>query len=49
MKADIVVECGDAITPHDFATLVGYSASGIYPYMAHECIRALAERAAPWA
>ena len=44
MKADLVVECGDAITPHDYATLVGYSASGIYPYMAHECIRALAER-----
>ena len=43
MKADIVVECGDAITPHDYATLVGYSASGIYPYMAHACITALAE------
>ena len=43
MKADIVVECGDAITPHDYAALVGYSASGIYPYMAHACITALAE------
>ncbi|MGI6230897.1 MAG: glutamate synthase large subunit [Tractidigestivibacter sp.] len=43
MNADLVVESGDAITPHDFATLVGYSASGIYPYMAHDCIRALAE------
>jgi glutamate synthase (NADPH/NADH) large chain len=39
---DIIVETGDAITPHDFATLVGYSASGIYPYMAHDCIRQLA-------
>ena len=29
---------------HDFACLVGYSASGIYPYMAHECIRDLCER-----
>ena len=41
---DIIVECGDAITPHDFAALVGYSASGIYPYLAHECIRQLADQ-----
>lgn len=41
-KADIVVECGDAITPHDYACLVGYSASAIYPYLAHDCIRELA-------
>lgn len=43
-KADIIVECGDAVTPHDFATLVGYSASGIYPYLAHDSIRSMAER-----
>ncbi len=43
-KADIIVECGDAITPHDFAILVGYSASGIYPYMAHDTIRSLCDR-----
>ena len=42
--ADIVVECGDAVSPHDFAALVGYSASGIYPYNAHACIRGLAAR-----
>ena len=42
--ADIVVECGDAVSPHDFAALVGYSASGIYPYNAHACIRNLASR-----
>ena len=42
--ADIVVECGDAVSPHDFAALVGYSASGIYPYNAHACIRNLAAR-----
>ncbi|MCH3967059.1 MAG: glutamate synthase large subunit [Atopobiaceae bacterium] len=44
MFADLVVECGDAISPHDYATLVGYSASGIYPYMAHECIADLVDR-----
>ena len=42
--ADLVVETGDALCAHDFATLVGYSASGIYPYMAHDCIRGLASR-----
>ncbi|MBM7000840.1 glutamate synthase large subunit [bacterium] len=45
-NADIVVESGDAMTPHDFAALVGYSASGIYPYMAHECLADLAARGA---
>lgn len=43
-QADLIVECGDAITAHDFATLVGYSASGIYPYLAHDTITALADR-----
>ena len=42
--ADLVVETGDAMTPHDFAALVGYSASGIYPYLAHETIADLAAR-----
>ncbi len=39
-----MVECGDAVSAHDFAALVGYSASGIYPYMAHDCIRSMAAR-----
>ena len=43
-RADIIVETGDAITPHDFAALVGYSASGIYPYMVHDCIKSLVEQ-----
>ena len=46
MDADLVVECGDALCAHDFACLVGYSASGIYPYMAHECIADLCEKGA---
>ena len=40
-KADVVVEAGDAFTPHDFAALVGYSASAVYPYLAHDSIRSL--------
>ena len=42
--ADLVVETGDAVNAHDFAALVGYSASGIYPYMAHATIRDLAAK-----
>ena len=42
--ADILVEAGDVITPHDFAALVGYSASGVFPYLAHDTIRSLCER-----
>lgn len=41
--ADLVVECGDAVSAHDFAALVGYSASGIYPYAAHAVIGRLAD------
>ncbi len=44
--ADIVVESGDAISAHDLAALVGYSASGILPYRAHEQIRAMADEGA---
>ena len=43
-QADLIIECGDAITAHDFATLVGYSASGICPYLAHDTIASLADR-----
>lgn len=45
-QADIIVECGDAITAHDFATLVGYSASGIFPYLAHDTIKSLVDKGA---
>ena len=40
--ADLVVECGDALSAHDFAALVSYSASGIFPYLAHARIRQMA-------
>ncbi|MBM6816123.1 glutamate synthase large subunit [Olsenella uli] len=43
-RADLVVETGDALCAHDFACLVGYSASGIYPYLAHDCIEDLCAR-----
>lgn len=46
MDADLVVETGDAVCAHDFACLVGYSASGIYPYMAHDCIADLCAKGA---
>ena len=40
--ADLIVECGDALSAHDLAALVSYSASGIYPYGAHTHIARLA-------
>jgi glutamate synthase (ferredoxin) len=46
MRTDIVVQTGDAISPHDFAALVGFSASGIHPYLAHAHIEELACRGA---
>ena len=36
---DLVVEAGDVSSTHDFAMLVGYSASAIYPYLAHAQVR----------
>ena len=37
------MECGDALSSHDFSALVGYSASGIFPYEAHAQIAAMAQ------
>ncbi|WP_239283408.1 glutamate synthase large subunit [Collinsella sp. An271] len=41
--ADIVIECGDALSAHDFSALISYSASGIYPYMAHGLVARMAQ------
>ena len=43
-RADLVVETGDALSAHDFACLVSFSASAVHPYMAHDCIRDLCAR-----
>jgi glutamate synthase (ferredoxin) len=42
-RADLVVESGDALSPHDFAALIGYSAAAVHPYLAHELVEHLAE------
>lgn len=34
----IIVESGEPRDVHQFATLLGYGATVIYPYLAHECI-----------
>ncbi|OOZ42285.1 glutamate synthase large subunit [Solemya pervernicosa gill symbiont] len=36
--ANIVVESGTARDPHHFATLIGFGATAIYPYLAYECL-----------
>lgn len=40
-KAGIIVEAGDVRETHHFATVIGYGASGINPYLALESICAL--------
>ncbi|NOX43590.1 MAG: glutamate synthase large subunit [Gammaproteobacteria bacterium] len=36
--ANIVVETAAARDPHQFAVLLGYGATAIYPYLAYECL-----------
>ncbi len=42
--ANIVVKTGTARDPHHFATLMGYGASAVYPYMAYETLAKLIKR-----
>ena len=37
----IIVESGEPRTVHEFACLLGYGATAVYPYLAHECIEEL--------
>ena len=39
----IILETGEARTVHDFATLLGYGACGVNPYLAQETIRKLVD------
>ncbi|MCN4144498.1 MAG: glutamate synthase large subunit [Thiohalomonas sp.] len=41
--ANLLVVSGTARDPHHFATLIGYGASAIYPYMAYETLAKLIE------
>ena len=40
----IILESGEPRDVHQFATLLGYGARAIYPYLAHECIEELVDR-----
>lgn len=40
-RAAIVVECGDGREVHDFATLIGFGADGVCPYMAYEVLASM--------
>jgi len=42
--ANIVVETATARDPHQFACLIGYGATAIYPYLAYECLADMARR-----
>lgn len=37
-SVSIILESGEPKTVHEFAALLGYGATAIYPYLAHECI-----------
>jgi len=43
-KVGIILEAGDVWESHHFATLIGYGASAINPYMAFESIRNMKEK-----
>ena len=38
-QAGLVVECSDAWETHHFATIIGYGASAIYPYLTYDTIQ----------
>ncbi len=42
--ANIVVETATARDPHQFACLIGFGATAIYPYLAYECLADMARR-----
>lgn len=41
--ADIIIETGEAREVHHFATLLGYGATAVNPYLAYQCIHELVE------
>jgi glutamate synthase (NADPH) large chain len=43
-KVGIVVEAGDVWESHHFATLIGFGASGVNPYMAFETIKGMKDK-----
>ncbi len=40
----IILESGEPKTVHEFAALLGFGATAIYPYLAHECIEELIDK-----
>jgi glutamate synthase domain-containing protein 2/glutamate synthase domain-containing protein 1/glutamate synthase domain-containing protein 3 len=42
LRADLVVETGEARDPHQIATLLAYGASAVFPYLAYETVADLA-------
>ncbi|WP_162053186.1 glutamate synthase large subunit [Pontibacter pamirensis] len=43
-KTGLVVEAGDAWETHHFATIIGYGASCVYPYMVYDTIQSLLQQ-----
>jgi len=43
LNCDIVCETGEAREVHQFATLLGFGANAIYPYLAYDVVRSMTE------
>ncbi len=43
-RCNLLVATAHARDPHHFATLIGYGATAVYPYLAYAIVRSLAER-----
>ena len=43
-KASLIIETGEARDAHHMACLIGYNASGVYPYLALQTIKELCDR-----
>ncbi len=42
-RSNIVVETGSTRNPHEFAVLIGFGATAIYPYLAYQCAAQVAD------
>jgi glutamate synthase (NADPH) large chain len=42
-RSNILVETATARNPHEFAVLIGFGATAIYPYLAYQCAALMAE------
>jgi glutamate synthase (NADPH/NADH) large chain len=42
-RSNILVETATARSPHEFAVLIGFGATAVYPYLAYQCVAQIAQ------